>query len=175
MTDDCRLPTADWIPQSELKIEVKMGEGLIARAPHIISSLGLGSCVAVILYDTQRGIGGLAHIMLPDCGSLNGSHPPYKCADTAIATLIQGLRDQGAVRRHLVAKIAGGARMFANYSKSDNGIGAQNIRSITRILKGERIQVIGQDTGGHHGRSIKFHLDSGMVIVTAIGKKLKEI
>lgn len=162
-------------PESESKIEVKMGEGVITRAPHVISSLGLGSCVAVILYDTQRGIGGLAHIMLPDSRSLDGTYSPYRYADTAIATLIQGLRDRGAARRHLVAKIAGGARMFANYGKSDNGIGAQNIMTIKRIMKAERIRLIGQDTGGHHGRSIQFHLDSGKAIVTAIGKQAKEI
>jgi len=161
--------------KSQSKIEVKMGEGVITRAPHVISSLGLGSCVAVILYDTQRGIGGLAHIMLPDSRSLDGTYSPYRYADTAIATLIQGLRDRGAARRHLVAKIAGGARMFANYGKSDNGIGAQNIMTIKRILKAERIRLIGQDTGGHHGRSIQFHLDSGKAIVTAIGKQAKEI
>lgn len=161
--------------KSESKIEVKMGEGVITRAPHVISSLGLGSCVAVVLYDTQRRIGGLAHIMLPDSRSLNGTYTPYRCADTAIATLIQGLRDQGAVRSHLVAKIAGGARMFANYGKLDNGIGAENIMSITRILKAERIRLIGRDSGGHHGRSIQFHLDSGKVLVTAIGKQTKEI
>ncbi|TSA58145.1 chemotaxis protein CheD [bacterium] len=162
-------------PKLKSKIEVKMGEGVITRAPHTISSLGLGSCVAVILYDTQQRIGGMAHIMLPDSGSLNGSQPSYKCADTAIVTLIQGLLDRGAARRYLVAKIAGGARMFANYGKLDNGIGAQNIMTIKRIMKAERIRLIGQDTGGHHGRSIQFHLDSGKVLVTAIGKQTKEI
>ena len=162
-------------PKLKSKIEVKMGEGAITRAPHTILSLGLGSCVAVILYDTQQRIGGMAHIMLPDSGSLNGSQPPYKCADTAIATLIQALRDQGAVLHHLVAKVVGGARMFASYDKSDNGIGAQNIMNIKRILQRERIKVIGQDSGGDYGRSVEFHLDSGMVIVTAIGKQAKEI
>ena len=175
MTSDYRQPTGFRNPQSEMGVVVKMGEGAVARAPYIISSLGLGSCVAVILYDTQRGIGGLAHIMLPDSTSLNGTYTPYGCADTAIVTLIQGLLDRGAARRHLVAKIAGGASMFANYGKSDNGIGAQNIMTIKRILKGETIKLIGQDTGGHFGRSVEFYLDSGKVLVTAIGKQAKEI
>jgi len=175
MTSDYRQPTGFRNPQSQLRVVVKMGEGVIARAPHVISSLGLGSCVAVILYDIHRRIGGVAHIMLPDSRSLNGTYSPYRCADTAIATLIQGLLDRGAARRYLVAKIAGGASMFANYGKSDNGIGAQNTVSIKRILKAERIRLIGQDTGGHFGRSAEFYLDSGKVLVTVIGKQAKEI
>ena len=65
--------------------------------------------------------------------------------------------------------------MFSCYEDTHTGIGEQNITSIRRILRRERIPLIGEDTGGHHGRSVEFHLDSGKVIVTAIGKPEKEI
>ena len=51
----------------------------------------------------------------------------------------------------------------------------QNILSIRHILRGEQIPLVGEDTGGHHGRSVEFHLDSGRVIVTAIGKEDREV
>jgi len=156
-------------------IEVAMGDGIVARAPHIISSVGLGSCVAVTLYDTQRRIGGLAHVMLPDSDGVNGCHPPYQCADTAIAALLEELRRVGADRRAMVAKMVGGARMFTVYEDASKGIGAQNIMSIKGRLKGERIPLIGSDIGGNYGRSVEFHLDSGVLIVTAIGKQDREI
>jgi chemotaxis protein CheD len=157
------------------RIQVAMGQGAVARAPHVISSLGLGSCVAVILYDTQRRIGGLAHIMLPDSASVNGRRTPYQCADTAIATLLKRLRSNGAARQDIVAKIVGGARMFSFYEDSNTSIGEQNIRSVRHILRTEQIPLVGEDTGGRHGRSVEFHLDSGRVIVTAIGKEDREV
>lgn len=182
------------------KIQVAMGEGVVASAPYIVLSSGLGSCVAVILYDARRKIGGLAHIMLPaqlrnvECGMWNeqsamrGSavrNPklvlspvevsPFRFADTAIVVLLERLRSRGAVQRDIVAKMVGGARMFSYYEDPNTGIGAQNIASVRHILRGERIALIGEDTGGHHGRSVEFNLDSGRVIVTAIGKQEKEI
>jgi chemotaxis protein CheD len=183
---------------------VAMGEGVVTRESHIISSSGLGSCVAVTIYDTKRKIGGLAHIMLPDssdirmrndeCGLRNKErqktpqtefrnkhsalpnpqspipNPQYQCADTAISALLEELKSKGVVRRDLVAKMVGGARMFSSYDDSNSGVGKQNIMSIKRILRKERIPLIGEDVGGHHGRNIEFHLDSGKVIVRAMGK-----
>ena len=176
------------------RIQVAMGEGVIVSAPYIVLSSGLGSCVAVILYDARRKIGGLAHIMLPnssqlqsaECGMRNeqsamrGSairnpQSAFKCADTAIAVLLERLRSKGAVQRNIVAKMVGGARMFSCYEDPDTGIGEQNTTNIRHILRREGIALIGEDTGGHHGRSVEFHLDSGRVIVTAIGKEEREI
>ena len=157
------------------KLEVGMGRGVVTRAPHIISSLGLGSCVVVTLHDTKRKIGGLAHIMLPDSNSLNGLRPPYQCADTAIAALLNGLQSKGVMRRAVVAKMVGGAQMFACDEDSSTGIGEQNIISIKHILSRERIPLIGEDTGGRYGRNVEFYLDSGKVVVKAIGREAREI
>ncbi len=157
------------------KIEVTMGGGAVTTAPHIILSSGLGSCVVVTLYDTERKLGGLAHIMLPDSISLNGSHPAYKCADTAIATLIKELRSMRASPRNMVAKLVGGAKMFLSSDDFGPGIGGQNIISIKHILKRRRIPVIAENTGGNYGRSVEFYLDSGRVTVKAIGRETKEI
>jgi chemotaxis protein CheD len=157
------------------KIEVTMGRGAVTRAPHIISSSGLGSCVVVTLYDTEQRLGGLAHIMLPDSNNLNSYHHPYKCADTAIATLIKELRSMRATHRDMVAKLVGGAKMFLASDDFGPGIGDQNIISIKRILERKRIPVIGENTGGNYGRNVEFYLDSGKVMVKAIGREVKEI
>jgi len=157
------------------KIEVTMGKGAVTRAPHIISSSGLGSCVVVTLYDTKQKLGGLAHIMLPDSNSLNGYHPLYQCADTAIATLTKELRTMRASPGDMVAKLVGGAKMFSSDDDFSPGVGEQNIISVKRILKQKRILVIGENTGGNYGRNVEFHLDSGKVMVKAVGREDKEI
>ncbi len=117
----------------------------------------------------------MAHIMLPDSASLNGRNPPYRCADTAIQSLLVGLRRRGAKRRGMVAKMAGGARMFLDNDISGTPIGEQNLLSIKNLLVAEGIPIIGEDVGGHHGRNVEFNLETGVMIVMAIGKEDREI
>ena len=49
-----------------LEIHVGMGEINIGTTGDTLSALGLGSCVAVVLYDPVAKVAGAAHIMLPD-------------------------------------------------------------------------------------------------------------
>jgi chemotaxis protein CheD len=111
--------------------------------------------------------------MLP---SGNGSlHRSSQCADAAVAALLEELHEKGAARKNIVAKMVGGASMFANGGSSKPGIGQQNITSIRHILNQEGIPVMARDVGGNHGRSIQFHLASGKVTIASVGKGTKEI
>jgi chemotaxis protein CheD len=170
------------------RIIVNMGEGTVERAPMVIASVGLGSCVVLMLYDPGARIGGLAHILLPGSpvrpAGENGQrdrHNPspnqtaYLYADTALAVLFKKMTGMGATSSNIYAMIAGGARMFSDSEPSMNGMGARNIMSIKELLKKEKICLIGEDTGGSHGRSVNFHLDSGRVIVSTIGGTVREI
>ena len=168
-------------------LHVTMGEGVVAKAPHIISSLGLGSCVAVALLDIKRQIGGLAHIMISNSPQMpeiqNTENTPfvinksintnqqYKSADPAITTLLKLLQAEGTERKNMIAKMAGGAQMFAEYKNSYRGIGEDNIIAIRDILKREEIPLTGEDVGGHRGRNVKLYLNSGKLIVTTFGKE----
>ena len=160
---------------SQNEIKVGMGEGAVTGTPYVISSTGIGSCVVITLYDPRRQVGGLAHIMLPDSNGINRRRPPYHCADTAIAALLNRLQFKGAVRESLVAKIIGGARMFVNNNGSSPGIGKQNVISIRQILIRERLPLAGEDTCGGYGRSVEFNLDSGRVIIRAVGREDREL
>ena len=157
------------------RIKVGMGEGVVTSTPHVISSTGIGSCVVITLYDSQKHVGGLAHIMLPDSGNVNGRRPPYHCADTAVTTLLRRLYIKGAARDNLVAKMVGGARMFAAQNGSSPGIGKQNITSIRQILGREKLPLAGEDTGGVYGRSVEFNLGSGKVVIRAAGREDREL
>jgi chemotaxis protein CheD len=151
------------------KISLGMGEGVVASGPHVVSSAGIGSCVVVALYDARRKAGAMAHVMLPDSAALRESAGCYQCADTAINLLLAGLQYQGSLLQDLVAKIAGGARMFSTYDVGTNGIGSQNIRRIKDILQRNRIPLAGWDIDGQHGRSVDFDLASGKLIVKTLG------
>ena len=157
------------------RFEVTMGNVVVAKTPHSILCRGLGSCVALVLYDTRRKIGGVAHIMLPGSNEGSGLNRPCMHAGIATAFLLEHLDEKGAVRGNIVAKIVGGASMFANGGDSGPTIGEQNIISIRHILNQERIPLMGRDVGGNYGRSIQLYLDSGKVTVSSVGRGSKEI
>src|SRR3954467_9726235 len=126
-------------------IEVGMGEGGGERGPLVVSSPGIGSCVVVALHDGKRGVGGLAHVMLPESDGVSGCVGDYWCADTAIDALLARLLGRGVVPGDLVAKMAGGARMFATYGNGSPAIGVRNVLSVKRILAGKGIPLVGWD------------------------------
>jgi len=179
------------------RIIVNMGEGTVRRAPAVITSVGLGSCVVLMLYDPGSRIGGLAHILLPSSpvqssceygqcyrdneekqwGKMiaHPDKPPYLYADTALKALFKEMTCMGALSSNIYAMITGGARMFSDGEPTVNGMGARNIMSIKNLLKREKISVIGEDTGGSQGRSVDFHIDSGRVVVRTIEGVVREI
>lgn len=163
------------------KIRLGIGEGAVARSPGIIAVEGLGSCVALALYDVKHGIGSMAHILLPSSSEYksrkNVMFSPYLYADTAIDALLKELRCQigTPLSNNVVAKIVGGARMFSIYNGECACIGEQNITCIRELLKKRLIPLLGEDVGGSHGRSAEFHVHSGRIIITAIGKETVEI
>ena len=121
----------------------------------VLSSIGLGSCVGLVIHDKTKGIGGLAHVMLPDS---QGKKPerPGKFADTAISVLLSELTSIGANRTTLVAKIAGGASMFQNFSGNLN-IGERNVEMLRILLGQEKIRIVGEDIGGNVGRTVTYY------------------
>jgi len=58
-------------------IKVGMADLNIVESPGVLLTLGLGSCVGIALYDTEKQIAGLAHIMLPSSKSINNNHNKY--------------------------------------------------------------------------------------------------
>jgi chemotaxis protein CheD len=141
-----------------------MGEGMVGRAPGILTTVGIGSCVVLMLYDGVNRIGGLAHILLPARLHTANGTVPYLYTDSALKTLLGDMHKQGAARPSISARLAGCARMFSA-SPDFPCIGDQNLDSIMQLLAEERISIKGADTGGTYGRTIKFHLDSGEVVV----------
>lgn len=102
-------------------IKVGMADLNICKAPDMITTLGLGSCIGIAVYDPVTKIGGLAHIMLPDSKQMRNNSNIAKFADTGIEELIRRVTMAGANKRRLVAKIAGGAKMFE--VKGVSGVG----------------------------------------------------
>lgn len=157
-------------------IKVGMADLSIACAPDILTTLGLGSCVGIALYDPSTKIGGLAHIMLPDSTQIKNNENKAKFADTAIIVLVNEMVKIGARRNRIVAKIAGGAHMFEFKNMDDMmRIGTRNVAAVIKHLNEMKIPVIAQDTGKSYGRTIELHTLTGTLRVKTIGYGIREI
>jgi len=162
------------IKTEERSFNAGMGDIVTASEPEdVLVSLGLGSCVAVVLYDQKKNRAAMAHVMLPDSQSRKGSlsAKPGKFADTALSNLIKEMEKMGSRKKDLKAKIAGGARMFSFSSSSKMNIGDINVEKVTVLLEEHDIPLEGSDTGGNKGRSVKFYTGSSVFAVKTIGKE----
>lgn len=121
---------------------------------------GVGSCLAVVLYDDDAGIGGLAHPMLPERTSDRG--PDGKYVTSGMEQLLAALAEAGASRRALVAKLAGGACLLSSRSA---GVGHRNAEVARRCLAAADVPIVGTDLGGDRGRIVSLDGASGAVEV----------
>ena len=142
----------------------------VVKAPDIVTTIGLGSCVGVAIYDPSARIGGLVHILLPRHDACVVSNPA-KYADTGVPELIRRMLARGARRNSMVAKIAGGANMFSALgSQSDIFmIGQRNVEMCVTALKSEGIKLTRRDTGGTYGRTVELNAENGQLKIKTIG------
>ena len=144
--------------------------------PGTLTTLGLGSCVGIALYDTKTKIIGLAHIMLPWSAQTKNNANKAKFADTGIELLINNMTDSGASKSNIVAKLAGGAQMFSFSSVSDMlRVGERNVEATKEVLQKMRIPIISEDTGGNYGRTIEFYSADGRLMIKTIGHGISYI
>lgn len=157
-------------------IKVGMADLNVCVAPDGITTLGLGSCVGVAVRDPVTKIGGLAHVMLPDSTEIKNNTNIPKFADTGTEELIKRIVAKGANRSRLVAKIAGGAQMFAfNSNNATMKVGERNVMAVLKKLKELNIPVLARDTGANYGRTVIFYPETGNFVIRAVGKPEKTI
>ncbi len=153
-------------------IKVGMADLKVCAAPDALTTLGLGSCIGIAIRDPISKVGGLAHIMLPDSTQIKNNSNLYKFADTGIEELVRLLIEKGASKQRLVAKIAGGAQMFAFQNKSDLvRVGERNAEASRDKLKQLNITLLAQDTGLNYGRTVVFYPETGNYVIKAVGKE----
>ncbi len=151
-------------------IKVGMADLNVTKSPNLLTTLGLGSCVGITLYDKVNKIAGLAHIMLPSSKEIKNNENRAKFADTGIEELIDFMIKSGADRNNLVAKIAGGSQMFNFNSNNDIlKIGERNVIATKAKLKELNIKIVSEDTGGNFGRTIILNSTDGLLQVRTIG------
>ncbi len=157
-------------------IKVGMADLNVAKAPDSLITVGLGSCIGLTLYDPLTKIGGMVHYMLPDSKELRNNSNIPKFGDTGIRELLRRITAAGALRTRLVAKIAGGAKMFAVGGLSDVGnVGNRNTQAAKKALQELGIPLVAEDTGLNYGRTVELDCSNGSFHIRAVGKPPKII
>jgi chemotaxis protein CheD len=153
------------------EISVRVADAAVGQGDVLLSTLGLGSCIAIALYDTRARIAGLAHILLPSESLARDRDNRAKFAQTAVPLLLERMRAIGARDAHVVAKLAGGASMFTSLlTQGSPPIGERNLIATRIALAAQGIRIMGEDVGGGHGRSVFLHGCDGRFEVRTMGR-----
>ena len=154
---------------------VGMADLVVVSAPAKLITLGLGSCIGLVIFDPVAKVAGMAHIMLPDSHGSKGAEKVGKFADTAVPAVLDEMVKKGASRSRMKAKIAGGAQMFALPGTPTDflAVGSRNIKETTAMLVKFGVPLVASDTGGNKGRTVEFSTDTWMLAIKTLGKKDK--
>ena len=149
---------------------VRVADWAAGRDARVLVTLGLGSCVAIMLHDAHVGAGAMAHILLPSRSLARDTSNPAKFPETAVPFLIDQLCALGADPRRLVAKLAGGASMFAQLMMPGSvQMGERNLAATRNALRAAAIPLAGEAVGGEAGRSVRFYVADGRVEIRSVG------
>lgn len=149
------------------------------KGDFILRATSLGSCIGLILYDSENKIGGMAHIMLPTSPLVNENNNIEqddtlgRYANKAIPTLIKEMKMLGSKENNITAMLFGGSEMFEHIKDPSLKIGQKNIKKIKEILSEINIPIVFEDTGGKKGRSVELNCFNGKVSLNdfKIGQK----
>ncbi len=143
----------------------------VAAGEGTLCTLGLGSCVAIVLYDAVVRVGGLAHVLLPEPAMSRLHDNPARFPETAVPALVARMRELGADPARMTARLVGGASMFSSLlPRGAPTIGGRNVDASRQALQRAGITIAGEDVGMEHGRSVYLHIADGQVEVRSLAR-----
>lgn len=145
-------------------LNVGIGEWAVSKdAEDVIKTYALGSCVAVMIYDSKVRVAGLIHVALPESSvdEERAKAQPGYFADTGLPRMIEEMKGLGATRSNVWVKLAGGAAVMDAAGFFD--IGKRNVLAVKRILWKSSLGPVAEDTGGNNSRTVTFAVADGSV------------
>jgi putative nucleotidyltransferase with HDIG domain len=149
---------------------VAAGNYYVSNAKSMILHAYLGTCVGVALYDSEAGVGGLIHLLLPEPISQGETFYPGKYASIGFPIFLKALYDAGASPGKLKACIAGGALVgpLKNYDL-DLDIGGRTVERVMQFITAEKIQIEKSETGGFFSCCLSVNMQTWNCCIEPIG------
>jgi chemotaxis protein CheD len=148
---------------------VRVADLQVATAGEVLITVGLGSCVAIVLYDPVARVGGMAHVLLPSPALSRDDGNPAKFPQTAVPRLLELMSRCGAVPRRLTARLVGGASMFASLAAPGTiQMGDRNVVASRQALNQHGIPLAAEAVGGDYGRTVRLTVADGRLEVSSV-------
>ena len=142
----------------------------------VLMTVGLGSCVAIVLHDPVAKVGGLAHVLLPSPALGRKDDNPAKFPQTAVPQLLELMARGGASTRRTTARLAGGASMFASLAAPGTiQMGERNLVACRETLSQHGLALVGEATGGDYGRTVKLWVADGRMEVSSVSHGIQSL
>jgi chemotaxis protein CheD len=148
---------------------VRVADLQVAGAGEMLITVGLGSCVAIVLYDAVVRVGGMAHVLLPSPGLSRDDSNPAKFPQTAVPRLLELMSQCGAFPRRLTGRLVGGASMFSSLAAPGTiQMGDRNVVASRQALNQAGIPLTAEAVGGDYGRTVRLTVADGRLEVSSV-------
>jgi len=155
---------------------VRVADLGVGQAHDTLVTLGLGSCVAIVLHDAEAKVGGLAHVLLPSPALARSDGKPARFPQSAVPSLLQLMTANGAQPRRITARLAGGASMFAALAPPGTvQMGERNLVASRQTLAAHGVPLVGEAVGGDFGRTVRLRVSDGRLEISTVAHGVQHI
>ena len=148
---------------------VRVADLQIGTVEDVLVTVGLGSCVAILLHDAEAQVGGLAHVLLPSPALARSDGNPAKFPQSAVPRLLELMTGKGARPGRITGRLAGGASMFAALAPPGTiQMGERNLVAARQALHAHGVPLVGEAVGGDFGRTVRMCVADGRVEVSTV-------
>lgn len=152
---------------------VRVADLQVGVAEDVLVTVGLGSCVAIVLYDPVARVGGMAHVLLPSPALIRDDANPAKFPQTAVPRLLELMNARGGSPRRYTGRLVGGASMFASLAPPGTiQMGDRNVVASRQALNLNGIPLTGEAVGGDYGRTARLLVADGTLEVSSVAHGL---
>jgi chemotaxis protein CheD len=146
---------------SDAKVSKNVGDTIVTYS--------LGSCIGVMLYDPHIPVAGMLHFQLPTAtmDPERAKKQPHLFGDSGLESLLNLMAANGANKKRIKVKLAGGAKMFEGSENFD--IGKRNHASIRKALWQHGLFIDKEDVGGASARTVNIQVADGQITVKSGG------
>lgn len=158
------------------ELVVRVADLRIGVADDVLITVGLGSCVAILLYDAEAKVGGMAHTLLPSPALSRVDGNPAKFPQSAVPRLIELMIADGARPGRITGRLAGGASMFAALAPPGTvQMGERNLVAAREALSSHGVPLTGESVGGDFGRTVRLRVSDGRVEISTVSHGIQHI
>lgn len=154
---------------SQLLVVAMAGLEVTADPRHVLVTYALGSCIAVIVHDAKRQLGGMLHFMLPNASTSpeKAREKPAMFGDTGVPLLFESMYALGSSKKDLTVKVVGGAKICDEKGVFD--IGRRNHVIVRQMFWKNGVVVAAEDVGGDSSRTARLEVATGRVTIRTSG------